>query len=319
MERSNSSFYYLFVASDAAHVPGRTSPKTSCLRLQQVKNNRQTTDIAIQPPRSPQTVEAAVQTDIPDIMEELRDQVKSLTKIVAELTEMKAREKVPSLPVLSDSVLTFINQDNDNIVEETPPQAPPAAITSPIVVPEPQVHQPLPATLSLPTYPPPQMRSPLSTIDRNLPILCSIPSFGPSDQQKQKVEAIVVVGKEMVSSAMACIDILFSDEELANSKMSGSNGYRELDNLKLRFLMSVLRQKYESPVFMKQWEDVKLKINTRCRGKRRTVQRRLQKQVNFLNSIFICNSFFFCNLLGEISGRSISFAKVDYGYSSFCN
>jgi len=43
----------------------------------------------------------------------------------------------------------------------------------------------------------------------------------------------------------------------------------------------VLRQKYESPMFMKQWEDAKSKINTRCRGKRRTVQRRLHKQVNF--------------------------------------
>ena len=61
----------------------------------------------------------------------------------------------------------------------------------------------------------------------------------------------------MVSSAMACIDALFSDEELANCNTSGSNGYRELDNLKLRFLMSVLRQKYEYPLFMKQWEDVK--------------------------------------------------------------
>ena len=95
------------------------------------------------------------------------------------------------------------------------------------------------------------------------------------------MEAVVVLGKEMVSSAMACIDVLFSDEELANSNTSGSNGYRELDNLKIRFLMSMLRQKYESPLFMKQWEDVKSKINTKCSGKRRTVQRGLQKQVNF--------------------------------------
>lgn len=95
------------------------------------------------------------------------------------------------------------------------------------------------------------------------------------------MEAIVVLGKEMVSSAMTCIVLLFSDEELANSNTSGSNGYRELDNLKIRFLMSMLRQKYESPLFMKQWEDVKSKINTKCRGKRRTVQRGLQKQVNF--------------------------------------
>ena len=45
----------------------------------------------------------------------------------------------------------------------------------------------------------------------------------------------------MVSSATACIDVLFSDEELANSNTSGSNGYREVDNLKLRFLMSEVR------------------------------------------------------------------------------
>lgn len=256
--------------------------KQARLMQHRVEKNRQTKDVAIQCKRSPRTVEVAVQTDIPDIMEDLREQVKSLTKIVAELTEMKAREKIPcSLPVLSDSDLTFINQDDDNFVEETPPQAPPAAITSPVIVPEPQVPQPVSAPLSLHNYPRPQMRSPLSTIDRNSPVFFTSPSLGPSDQQKQKVEAIVVLGKEMISSAMACVDALFSDEELANSNTSGSNGYKELDNLKLRFLMSVLRQKYESPVFMKQWEDVKSKINTRCRGKRRTVQRRLQKQVNF--------------------------------------
>ena len=175
-------------------------------------------------------VEVAVQTDIPDIMEELRDQVKTLTRIVAELSEMKAREKVPSLPGLSESDLTFINQDGEDVVEETPPQARPAAITSPIIVPEPRVPQPLSALLSLPTYPPPHLRSPLSTIDSNSQIFCSIPSLGPSDQQKQKVEAIVVLGKDMVSSAMACIDTLFSDEELASSNTSGSNGYRELDS-----------------------------------------------------------------------------------------
>ena len=113
--------------------------KQARLKLQQVEKNRQTEDIAIQCTRSPQTVEVAVQTDIPDIMEELRDQVKSLSKIVAERTEMKAREKVTSLPVLSDSDLTFINQDDDDVVEETPPQAPLAAITSAIIVPEPLV------------------------------------------------------------------------------------------------------------------------------------------------------------------------------------
>ena len=176
--------------------------KQARLKLQRVEKNRHTEDIAIQCERSPQTGEVAVQTDIPDIMEELRDQVKSLTKIVAELTEMKAREKITSLPLLSDLDLTFINEHDDDVVEEANPQPPPAAITSAIIVPEPQVPQPLSARLSLPTYPPPQMRSALSTIDSNSQIFCSNPSFGPSDRK---------VGKEMVSSAMACIDVLFSD------------------------------------------------------------------------------------------------------------
>lgn len=114
--------------------------------------------------------------------------------------------------MLSDSDLTFIYQDDDNFVEETPPQAPPAAITSPVIVPEPQVPQPVSAPLSLHNYPRPQMQSPLSTIDRNSQVFFTSPSLGPSDQQKQKVEAIVV--KEMISSAMACVDALFSDEEL---------------------------------------------------------------------------------------------------------
>ena len=160
--------------------------KQARLKLQRVKKNRQTKDIAIQHTTAPRTVEVAVQTDIRDIMEDLRDQVKSLTKIVAELTEMKAGEKIPSLPVLSDSDLTFINQDDVDIVEETPPQAPPAAITSPIVVPEAQVSQPLSAPLSLPTYLSPQIRSPLSTIDRNLQIFCSIPepwTFRPAEAE----------------------------------------------------------------------------------------------------------------------------------------
>jgi len=162
--------------------------------------------------------------------------------------------------VLSDSDLAFINQNDDDVVKETPPQVLPTAITSAFIVPEPQVPQPPSSPLSLPTYPPPQMQSPLCTINSNSKIFRSSPSLGPSDQQKQSVEAIVILGKEMVSSAMACIDVLFSDEELANSNTSGSNGYREADNLKLPFLMSVLRQKYESPLFMKQWEDVKSRI-----------------------------------------------------------
>ena len=80
---------------------------------------------------------------------------------------------------------------------------------------------------------------------------------------------------------MACVDVLFTDEELANGNTSGSNGYWQLEELKLLFLESTLRRKFESAVFTSQWESVRTRINTKCRGKRRTVIRRLQKNTNF--------------------------------------
>ena len=44
--------------------------KQARLMQHRVKKNRQTKDVAIQCTRSPRTVEVAVQTDIPDIMED---------------------------------------------------------------------------------------------------------------------------------------------------------------------------------------------------------------------------------------------------------
>ena len=55
---------------------------------------------------------------------------------------------------------------------------------------------------------------------------------------------------------MACVDVLFTDEELANGNTSGSNGYQQLDELKLLFLESTLHQKFESLVSTRQWEGV---------------------------------------------------------------
>ena len=85
----------------------------------------------------------------------------------------------------------------------------------------------------------------------------------------------------MVPSAMAAVYVLFSEEELANANTSRANRYKKLDGLKLRFLQSVLWQKHESETFTEDWEDIKVKINTRCKGKRRTFLRRLQKQKGF--------------------------------------
>ena len=70
------------------------------------------------------------------------------------------------------------------------------------------------------------------------------------------------MGSQMVQSAMAAVNVLFSDVELANSNTGGCSGYLPLDTLKLNFLGTVLHNK---STFAEQWEDIKGKINTRCR------------------------------------------------------
>ena len=288
-----------------------------------------------------QTADAAVQTDFPDIMEDLTKQVASLTNIVAELTEFKAKQTLrptPSTPLLyfsdsdtfCDSLISgIIDQEPVAAVDQSllvpdqsvnpavpaPDKLPPAMNQRPLVPAPPVTDSAVPAPDKLPpavnqrllvsappvadsavpssgqnrfmsmplssTSPYPQLRSPLSAIDTNAQVTFNSIDRGPTDDQKPKVEAIVLMSSQMVPSAMAAVNVLFSGEELANGNTSGTNGYKKLDGLKLRFPQSVLRQKHESETFTEDWEDIKVKINTRCRGKRRTFLRRLQKQIDF--------------------------------------
>ena len=207
----------------------------------------QTLDVAVQTPDeavwcacSRQTSDMAVQTDLPDVMEDLKEQVRSLTKIVAELTELKAKEWLP-IP-LCDLVLS--PDDNSNIPLETPLQVPTSINDSPMVPAEQPVNRTVPAAgqnlvpLTSPVnyHPRPQLRSPLATITNNYQVSNSSAGLGPTDEQKRKVEAIVIMGSQMVQSAMASVNVLFSDEELANSNTVGCSGYLPLDTLKLNFL-----------------------------------------------------------------------------------
>ncbi|XP_020609614.1 uncharacterized protein LOC110048173, partial [Orbicella faveolata] len=99
------------------------------------------------------------------------------------------------------------------------------------------------------------MRSPLSTVNQNMQVTyCS----GPTDEQQRKVEAIVFMGSQVITTAMVCLEALFTAKELANGNTSGSNGYKPLDDLKLRFLASALCQKFDSPGFPDQWENAKV-------------------------------------------------------------
>lgn len=230
--------------------------------------------------------EVAVQTEFPDVMDDLKEQIRQLTKIVADLTALKNKHQSEvgnnqfnDEDILSDSlsdVLPFDAELSSNQpVPETPPE--PSSMTQSVPLAVVNSGAMLPP-LSLP----PSLRSPLSTIDQNAPLVqrrCS--SHGPTDDQRRKVESMVSLGGNIITTAMACVDVLFTDEELANGNTSGSNGYRQLDELKLRFLESTLRWKFESPVFTSQWESIRTRINTKCRGKRRTVIRRLQKNTNF--------------------------------------
>ena len=273
-------------------------------RLSKEKPRKSTKESAIQCDRQETahpklTSEIGVQTDsVPaDVMEDLREQVIQLTKIVADLTALKVRDdrKDTSIPllgegILSDSLSEVVPFDSADIPAalETPP--PPEPVNPPCFVQDP-VLQNIPASASqtqaLPPRPPLNsqnnnapsfpMRLPLSTVNQNVQVTFS---SGPTDEQRRKVEAIVFMGSQVITTAMACVDALFTDGELANGNTSGSNGYRPLDDLKLRFLASALRQKFDSPVFTDQWESIKVRINTKCRGKRRTVLRRLQKQTN---------------------------------------
>jgi len=227
--------------------------------------------------------EVAVQTEFPDVMDDLKEQIRQLTKIVADLTALKNKHQsevgnnqLNDADILSDSlsdVLPFNAELSSNPpVPETPPAPSSMTQSVPLAVVNSGAMLPL---LSLP----PSLRSPLSTINQNVPLVQR--SHGPTDDQRQKVESMVSLGGNIITTAMACVDVLFTDEELANSNTSGSNGYRQLDQLKLRFLESTLRWKFESPVFTSQWESIRTRINTKCRGKRQTVIRRLQKNTNF--------------------------------------
>ena len=81
----------------------------------------------------------------------------------------------------------------------------------------------------------------------------------------------------MCTAALAFIDVLFTDDEMARCKTLGTKGFHRLDNGKLGFLASVLHRKFDSPFFSEQWNQMAARINTKCRGKRRTLIHRLKK------------------------------------------
>lgn len=253
------------------------------VRLKQQQENKKvheppkakTRDASVQfAPVPRQSTDAAVQTEFSgDVVQELKEQVLNLTKIVSELTTYKAQTQ--TVQVSEDaqktprgSLLTELLSDSMSDLQDLCPDS---YEHSSAATPE----TPLPGLTSCYNsspfgYPP---RAPLRAIQEN-GVVNNLPC--PTEQQRQNVDAIIFRGTQMCTTALACVDVLFTEAELANGNTGGTFGYEKLDERKIRYLSSALRQKFDSPSFQSQWEAVRAKINSKCRGKRRTVINRLK-------------------------------------------
>ena len=228
-----------------------------------------------------QTADASVQIDHYDVVNELKEQIQNLTDIVRQLTAVKSinqqQPKTPSSPLFEDDLDTARDVITSFCRDPTPRPPQESAITvlesCPI---ETQVRSNIDKELS-PIYLPPvtQLRLPLASVDQNIPQLLS---HGPTDEQRRKVGAMVDLGEDLSTTALARVDVLFTDNEMAKGNMPGSKGYQQLDSTKMRFLISLLRRKFVSSSFNEQWSEIAARINTKCRGKRRTLIQRLKKQ-----------------------------------------
>lgn len=126
-----------------------------------------------------------------------------------------------------------------------------------------------------PIFAPQTLRQPLREMNTLQTLQTSY--FGPSEEQRRRVSNIVNLGTEISTTALASVDALFSDEELATANTSGSRGFNKLDSNKLDFLIISLQRKFGLVVFNDHWIKICERINTKCRGKRRTLVQRLKK------------------------------------------
>ena len=168
-----------------------------------------------------------------DVMEDLKEQVKNLTQIVAELTALKSPKQPESRTIDRPLLAELLYDDPLSDIAEFCPDSSEncriAAAESPLPGLEhpsfiersnPQTHQTLIANTSPVTY---SSRPPLAAIQQNRQI--NTPLHVPTDEQRRQVEAILFMAKEMSTTALACVDVLFTENELANGNMGGTFGY----------------------------------------------------------------------------------------------
>ena len=79
-------------------------------------------------------------------------------------------------------------------------------------------------------------RTPLATVHPNVQPPRFI-RYGPTDEQRRKVECIVGLGKDLTTTALACVDALFTKEEMARGNTSGSKGFEQLDSIRMSYLI----------------------------------------------------------------------------------
>ena len=121
-----------------------------------------------------------------------------------------------------------------------------------------------------------QPRQPLMPVNENINKQPET-NNGPTDEQRRKVIAVVELGTDLSTTALACVDVLFTDDEMAKGNVSGSRGFQQLNKNKLHFLVSLLQRKFDSPSFSEDWSQIVGRINTKCWGKRRTLIQRLKE------------------------------------------
>ena len=204
-------------------------------------------------------------------MADLKEQVKNLTQVVTELTALKFYKQLEprtiDRPLLAELLSDNTLSDIAEFCPDSPENCSVAAAESPLPSfqhhsfvkrperPSPQTHQTLVAHSSPLTY---SSRPPLAAIQQNRQI--NNPLQGPTNEQRWRVEAILLTGKEMSTIALACVDVLFTENEMASGNTGGTFGYAKLNEYKLNFLRSRVRQKFDSPSFAGQWDNVRTKI-----------------------------------------------------------
>ena len=232
------------------------------------------------------TADASVQTDHYDIAAELRQQIQGLQEVVRELTSLKclhqrSSEMTPaSQPMFGAEELSDVQLDPTFTAAITNfCNGPPDYSSQEVVSADPSESLPVQnhGTMSHFLFSSPMASSRQALMPIEKVATRSSISHGPTDEQRNKVAAIVDLSPNMSNVVLACVDVLFTSDEMARGNRSGRKGYQQLDTHKLGYLISALKRKFDSPIFTDQWNQIVSRINSKCRGKRRTLINNLKK------------------------------------------